>query len=734
MIGLLIGLPVAAQDADPPAAAGRTSQPVPLCRLPPRDLLRLKGDQADYEVRVLNLPQRRLPESPRDRDRLTIEYQDERFEVAWKDIALLQLFEQRVLDEAVRWMESGQFDLAYEDLVFLRQHDPDWPGLKEAIHRFWLAEARHELKQGRLELAWASLERLRDAAPNHAELPAAYGEVAGRLIEGAWKDRDFRLARHWLDRLRGRWPKHELAATWEALLVDEARQRTEQARQQLEAGAFREARRLADEAVLLAAGQDFVRDALRDAHRRHAKVVVGITRRSARQPAARLDDPAWWRDHGLRFVPAVQRSSWQPDGPEYVSPLGDLQPPQADGTMRLVLTGRHLAPDGQPLTAHDLARVLLKQSGAGTPLEAVLGGLEVPAVDTLRWKLRQRHVRPEALLEGALSEAAAGPFRLVEETPQEQIFLARQTGNIAEVVQRVYPSRTAAVAALRRGEVDLVEAMAPWELDSLRQDPQVEVAAYAAPRLHCLVPNLDRPLLADREFRRGLIYATNRQAILRQWFGEWPSRWGRVAGSVVPHGYAQDPRVQPYPYAPYLAATLLALAQHEQAKRSQSPPPTRLTLTLAHPPDDVARLACRTIARHWAPLGISTRLVEHAWPPPEDLYRQYDLVYAELAVWDPLVDVPRLFDSGILRHNSPFLDWALAQAQGPSAQSWTTLRPALYELHRILHDDATVIPLWEITEHFAFHRAVEGPRGEPLTLYQDILQWQVTPRLLFTGR
>ena len=85
----------------------------------------------------------------------------------------------------------------------------------------------------------------------------------------------------------------------------------------------------------------------------------------------------------------------------------------------------------------------------------------------------------------------------------------------------------------------------------------------------------------------------------------------------------------------------------------------------------------------------------------------------------------------------PRADWpctgrGLGQAvrRPPARQaSWRQVRERLVVLHRLLHEDATILPLWQTIEHFAYRRTLQGLSANRLSLYQDFEQWRRAPAL-----
>jgi hypothetical protein len=143
-------------------------------------------------------------------------------------------------------------------------------------------------------------------------------------------------------------------------------------------------------------------------------------------------------------------------------------------------------------------------------------------------------------------------------------------------------------------------------------------------------------------------------------------------------------------------------------------------LELVHPPDEIARLACQSLVRQLGLLGIPLNLRElQAGEPPGD---NYDLLYVELALDEPLVDAVRLFCPGGVAGSSPILTAACERLL--NAETWPDAVSRLHDLHRIAHQEVAVLPLWQLVEHFACHASLKGVGQRPLGLYQHLGSWQ----------
>jgi ABC-type transport system substrate-binding protein len=149
---------------------------------------------------------------------------------------------------------------------------------------------------------------------------------------------------------------------------------------------------------------------------------------------------------------------------------------------------------------------------------------------------------------------------------------------------------------------------------------------------------------------------------------------------------------------------------------------------LAHPAAELPRFICQKIQSQWDALGVKCSLRE--LPPGQvwDTDGSYDLLYLEFMIREPLTDVGRLFGTqGLVPTSDPYV--ALALRQIDAAENWRTAGEQLKQLHRLLFEEVTVLPLWQMVEHFAYQRGLQGVPPHPVLLYDDVQRWRVTPAL-----
>jgi hypothetical protein len=108
---------------------------------------------------------------------------------------------------------------------------------------------------------------------------------------------------------------------------------------------------------------------------------------------------------------------------------------------------------------------------------------------------------------------------------------------------------------------------------------------------------------------------------------------------------------------------------------------------------------------------------------PDD---EYDLLLMDLRILEPLVDMSRLLgENGVIPSDDPYISLALRRLE--EAENWKEARERLSDLHRLLHNELTLLPLWQMTEHFAYHNGMRDLGDRPVHFYQDVEDWHVVP-------
>lgn len=786
-----------ADNATPPPAEAPAAAPAPVppaapavsfYEQDPYDRILLK-DGTDLKVLPLELVGRRRPENPRGADILIVRFPDkpaEKFELRWRDVQTITFWEEMVLAEAEKLVTAGDFDSAYDYYAYLDNTHPGFEGVKQAIERYLYEEAKTWQRQAQYDRVLALLLELHDRNPDSPGLARALGITTGKLMEQQLSQDEFPAARRLLSGLSAKYPDDASVTQWRGFFEQHSQSAVNEGQAHLAAGRVREAQSAARRAMTIWPELASARQLFTELSTRFPYVAVGVTQ-PAPLPAARphvMEDWAARRSRRLLNRPVFELAGYGIEGGEYRCPIGEMQSLDLGLAMNFRLRDNITwLPGGGMLAGADLARHFVALADPHSPVyrsdwAELFSGVEVANVFHANVRLLRTHLRPEAMLQGPIVDWDAvregrqpvptnGPYRVesntgdtVQYTLNEHYF-DRGTSQPHLLDERHIVDSNVALKALRLGEILVLDRVNPWQLGKVQALPNVTVSSYGVPTVHCLIPNLQRPLPANRQFRRALVYGINRSLILgRDLLDRRSDAGSRVISGPFPLGYAYNDQVPIRPFDPNLARVLSRVALAELVKKaaeekaaaanpeSQPDPaaqPTQTdpiappspaeqdaaikatTLVIALPAEDIARRACQQIERQLETImGISVELVELDPNQPLDQQPVYDLRYAELALWEPIVDARQLLGSGGLAGASNlYLDQALRQLA--DASDWRTARDKLFEIHRLAAEDVTVVPLWQLTDYFAYHQDLEGITGTPVSLYQEIERWQIAP-------
>lgn len=759
----------AAEAAEAEAAADETVLPLRLFEQePPYDEITLR--ESGKTVRVIRLPFRAMPANslPTDNwDIALIVDPDKVYELTRKDVAAVKFWEQIVLEAANQLVADKNFDEAYDFFDYMLQNFPAAPGVEEGYQQFVFKDATEVWLEGRADYALAMFAEVHARNPAYPRLDTALGKVVDKIVEGHYEREEFAPARRLLRKLAGMYPNHVVAVKWQGKLAADAGVLLAAATEHRQAARLPEAYTASLRAYKIWPGDQANRELLTRLQEEYPRVVVGVRLPRGTSPTDRLDDWASRRSRRLMGRGLQEFIGHGPQGGEYLSPFGRLT--RLDLDLKLLLNlnpGMHWSDDAL-LTGYDVAQHLRDMADPDSPhfrsdWQSVFARAQVHGVMEVEVDLRRGHVRPEALLQESFetwrpaaraveTPPTLGPYRLGAQTTDAVQFLAndryfaRGPYQPREVLEAYFPDARAAVTALRRGDVTILDRLNPWEVKPLRAaaGSDIVVEEYAVPTIHCLVPNPDRPLAASRHMRRALVFGIDRDLLLReQLFQGAPPPGSRVISGPFPAGlsaddalgYAYNDAVPVLPYDPTLALLRrdLTLAEYNKRHEGEGEPLKELPpILLAHAPHEMARLACRAIQQHLKIVKIEIQLVElpsdRAAAPPE-----YDFLYAEVAMWEPVIDARRLLGSeGLARRCSSYMDQALRRLD--EADDWKAVRERLLEVHRMCDMEMAIVPLYQLTEHFAYHQSVAGIAARPVSLYQSIETWRLVPPPLEEG-
>ena len=740
----------------------------------PFDLIKLDeaNNNAELKVRPIQFPNRRLPAKPKPSEKVRVKLLDDArdFDIAWQNIKRIDLFENMVLQEAVKLAGENKVDEAYPYFVFLLDHYPKTEGLAEARQLYLYQAAGAAFGKKSFSEALGILEELRKLNPDFRASPAAptvmtvLGSTADNLITGYVAKNDYRSARMLLERLVRTYQagNEPFATKWVKQLSELAGEERDKAKALLEEGKYVEAYDATARMRNIWSGVPGGEELVAEMSRRYPLVVVGVSQPAKAFDSRSLIDPAARRAGRLVQRQLMEFSGMGPEGGKYISPFGAFS--RSDDGTNFTLEFKSQGNQAAPLSAFDVSQRFLQladenQADYLPAWARLVASVQVKQATQVQVDLRLPHVLPEALLQvDALAVNAGkpadmaeqnpgfGPYRVLSTAANTTRFVRNDSSPFitaqqpAEVVERYFDDPQRAILALKRGEVDVLDQVFVGDLAALKQEPGIVVKQYSVPTTHLLLINRAHPFLENRTFRRALLYGCDREWIFREGFlrGQTLPGWRLISApfpapsnSADNVAYGYDELIPPRTYDPRLSLVLKLLTQQQlkvEAERKKSPVPKWRPLLLGHPADEVSRLACKTLVKQWETVGIECKLQEFPLGTYRDPANKCDLTYVQVATWEPLVDAARLFGAeGISPTENTFIRLAIKQIE--SASNWQQVRQRMQQLHLQLHEDVTIVPLWQTYDYYAFRQGFTALESNRATLYQNVQQWQPAARL-----
>jgi ABC-type transport system substrate-binding protein len=299
-----------------------------------------------------------------------------------------------------------------------------------------------------------------------------------------------------------------------------------------------------------------------------------------------LEAPTYISWDGRALPRAIDKPEWSADGL----------------TLRLRLLSGIVFHDGTPLTntlAADILRNALKPARGA--ISASVTSVTAEGEDAIVIRTAQ----PEGFLLSDISLAnfflpghphvGTGPFRLESEAnPISLRPFDRYRGGrpaIDEVTISEYATQRQAWAAMMRGDADVLYDVSVESLDFVEAESTVQTHSFLRAYYHALVFNLTLPLFAQKDVRRALNAAIDREQVIDVGLRK---RGIPADGPVWPYHFARAAGLPAYAYSPATARQILDGAGLTVGRREgpgETPSRFRFTCLIAREDQRLQRMA-----------------------------------------------------------------------------------------------------------------------------------------------
>jgi peptide/nickel transport system substrate-binding protein len=265
---------------------------------------------------------------------------------------------------------------------------------------------------------------------------------------------------------------------------------------------------------------------------------------------------------------------------EYMMDAANRSPKR--GAFRMVKTVE--APDPATVIFH------LKEPASAFPLNTIRGVVGIVPADAAS-DIRKKMI-------------GSGAFQFVSQAQDDSVALARNenyfrgAAKFSKITFRIVPDAIVRALELRKGSADVeMSSLSPDMIPVLAKQNDLLVGERQGTNYGYLGINFEDPVLAHREVRQALAYATDRESLVKYLLrGEAQL----ASGILPPNHWAYETDVRRYGYDPAQAEKLLDAAGFPRAADG-----TRFRVTLKVTTQEQARLIGAVLQDQWKKVGVA---------------------------------------------------------------------------------------------------------------------------------
>ena len=667
-----------------------------------------------------------------------------------EDMESITYFDDMLVQEANRLIDSGDFAKAFEYVLLVHGRDPKWRGLEETQIKLLMSEARSKFDSGDHNAGLQYITEVLATRPGDKEAKLLAIKGLEQLAEADLADSRFERLREVKARIQAIDKSAPVIAAFalklqtisKEFLTNAPADRPERLDQ------LNDAYRAWPETEGLS-------EALSAAQKRWPTVRVAVAE-SIRQPSRVWGASiANHRAAKLGFLPLLtdlSEDSFKGRSPHQLLErfeMTDLT------TANLLLKPDLKWSSGRPINSRDIVAGLSSWALPSSPayhgvwaslVESVTASddrkIQVkfirPIFQPESWFLRSVGPAETSQAERITPESWVGSGayewkgQKVESLGPESVFERKveKSAGLFRLRELVFDDDMEAWQLLIDGRVDVVEHVPSAIAPGSSPPDQIIIAPYSVAEVHLLALDGRNPLLANRSLRRALGYALNRLELLEEQFlGRPPTADEILADGPFPKGSAwDDPEITPQPFDPAMAALLFASARKEMKV-------DRIKLTLDYPrrpdiirsvtkiADNLRGFGLDITLKSWSASDLEERLAngqpfQLAWRAISPSTNHFEIgswitpsLYAApssnglAAMASPLtlsqvLDVERSWNEAVVRQSGRFID-------------------------RLCREETPVVPLWQVPRRFAWRKSLTGLKPGIDMLYQNIYGWSI---------
>lgn len=234
-----------------------------------------------------------------------------------------------------------------------------------------------------------------------------------------------------------------------------------------------------------------------------------------------------------------------------------------------------------------------------TPFAFVLENLCETYLSVINQKAVEDAGSPE---EYGRAPIGTGAYKFVSWNPGDRITLTRndkywgEKAKVENVILKIITENATRTIDLESGGCDINWLVSIEDYDRIANNGDTTLVMYSSGSFDYFPLNVGKDYFADKRVRQAFQYATDREVIWREAFGEEISDFS--SGPIAPGISGRNENIKPYEYNPEKAKALLAEAGYPDGLESEF-------LMFAGSPDDII---ATLLKEQWADVGIKLNL------------------------------------------------------------------------------------------------------------------------------
>ncbi len=336
-----------------------------------------------------------------------------------------------------------------------------------------------------------------------------------------------------------------------------------------------------------------------------------------------------------------------------------------------------------------------------------------------------------------------GPYILKNVTADREIILTSNDGyfkgkpHIDKFIAKPFADQNIMTQALMFNAIDMIVLVNPRDIPEIQGDKRFVLQPYNALSYSFFGYNIRNPLLADKRVRQAFTYAVNRQEMLDSFFN---GQGTIISGPFAPGSWAYNLEVQPFPFDPEKAKSLLKDAGFTPgADGFMQKDGKKLSLVLKVPIEKESEAVKRVVLafkNYLKNIGVDIQVAFKEWQAwKEDVFLEhdFDIVFASW-VFDDSADISSLFHSGeIGPWKNNFIGYSSPEVDGLINESKLTLdhekrRTINRRLHAMLAEENPYTFLWTLTNYAAYHNKVRHVAIHPYKFFSYADDWFIAEK------